>query len=582
MSKIIKISLCQINTTVGDIKGNIEKIVEYANNCKDSDFIVFPELSVSGYPPEDLLFKKHFIDDCKKFLNNNLKKLPEEAFILIGHPDFNEKGEVVNRLSVVLNGKIILYYDKINLPNYSVFDEKRYFSPGDCLKSIYWDDINFSLSICEDIWVEDNIITASKNLFLSDIIFNISASPYHIYKFNERVKLFSKFTKENNCILAYCNLVGGQDELIFDGNSFILEKDKIIAKGKAFEEDIISAYIDIDSLFNEYEYSTFKIEKFSKIKSTSSVKIKKRFKVKEKGENTLILKKYSVEEEVFEALKLALKDYVHKNGFNKVIVGISGGIDSALTATICALTLGSRNVLGISMPSKFTSKETKSDAKILAENLGIEFYEIPIIDIFNAYLNAFEPYFKGLPFDVTEENLQARIRGNILMAFSNKFKALVITTGNKSELTVGYATIYGDMAGGFALLKDLPKMLVYDIANFINNKFKKEIIPETIIKRPPSAELRPNQKDEDTLVPYPLLDKFLKLFIEEDKNLDNFKFLKPEDLKKLIKFVYINEYKRRQAPVGPKITKRAFGKDRRYPITNKYNEIFYSNINNHS
>ena len=502
-------------------------------------------------------------------------KFPENSFIILGHPDFNGNGNVVNRLSVILNGKIISQYDKINLPNYNVFDEKRYFKEGDSLKSIFWDKINFSYNICEDIWVEDNLITAAKQLFLSDLVFNISASPYHINKHEERVKLFSKYTKENNCILVYCNLVGGQDELIFDGNSFVLQGEKIIAKGKSFEEDIVDAYIDIDSLYKEYEYSNFEIFNFSKIKKTESIKVKKIFNITEPKKNIYHINVNNCEEEIFEALKLALKDYVLKNGFKKVIVGISGGIDSALTATICTIALGKENVLGISMPSHFTSKETKSDAKILAENLGIEFHEIPISKIFNAYLEEFRPYFKDMPFNVAEENLQARIRGNILMAFSNKFGYLVITTGNKSELTVGYSTIYGDMAGGFSLLKDLPKMLVYDISKFINKKYRKEIIPETIIKRAPSAELRPDQRDEDSLVPYPLLDKFLKLFIEEDKDLDSFDFLNGNDLKKLIKLVYINEYKRRQAPVGPKITKRAFGKDRRYPITNHYNEIFY-------
>ncbi len=572
---IIKISICQVNVTVGDIKNNIKKIVDFAKKCKNSDFILFPELSVSGYPPEDLVLKKHFVNDCRKILNENLSNFPEDSFILIGHPDFNEKNQVVNRLSVILNGKIISQYDKINLPNYSVFDEKRYFKEGDSLKSIFWDKINFSYNICEDIWVKDNLITAAKKLFLSDIIFNISASPYHINKHEERVNLFSRYTKENKCILVYCNLVGGQDELIFDGNSFILHEDKVIAKGKSFQEDIVDAYIDVNSLFKEYEYSEFEIGNFPKIKKTESIKVRKIYQTAKAEKNIFHINVFSKEEEIFEALKLALKDYVLKNGFKKVIVGISGGIDSALTATICAIALGKENVLGISMPSHFTSSETKSDAKILAENLGIEFYEIPIKSIFDAYLKEFEPYFKDLPFNVAEENLQARIRGNILMAFSNKFGYLVITTGNKSELTVGYATIYGDMAGGFSLLKDLPKMMVYDIAKFINKKFKKEIIPVSIIKRAPSAELRPDQKDEDSLVPYPLLDKFLKLFIEEDKDLSHFDFLNEQDLKKLVRLVYINEYKRRQAPVGPKITKRAFGKDRRYPITNHYNETYY-------
>ncbi len=571
----IKVSICQINSIIGDLKNNIKKIIDFANNCKDSDFIVFPELSISGYPPEDLLFKKHFIEDCKKTLKLNLNKFPSDSFILIGHPDFNKNDEVVNRLSIILNGKIISQYDKINLPNYSVFDEKRYFKEGDSIKSIWWDKVNFSFNICEDIWVEDNLITASKKLFLSDIIFNISASPYHINKHEERIKIFSKYTKENNCILVYCNLVGGQDELIFDGNSFVLKGDEIIAKGKSFEEDIVDVYINVKELFKEYEYSEFEIEKFNKIKRTAAIKVKKPYKINKPKKNIFNVNIHSEEEEIFEALKLAVKDYVHKNGFKKVIVGISGGIDSALTATICALSLGKENVVGISMPSHFTSTETKSDARILAENLGIEFYEIPIANIFQTYLNQLKPYFKDLPFNVAEENLQARIRGNILMAFSNKFGYLVITTGNKSELTVGYATIYGDMAGGFALLKDVPKMLVYKIAEFINKKYQKEIIPNSTIERAPSAELRPNQKDEDSLVPYPLLDKFLKLFIEEDKDLNYFDFLNEKDLKKLIRLVYINEYKRRQAPVGPKITKRAFGKDRRYPITNHYNEIYY-------
>ena len=427
----------------------------------------------------------------------------------------------------------------MHLPNYGVFDEKRYFKPGSDNKLIKIKDLHFSVNICEDIWAESIGQRAERVFKKADFLVNISASPYHIDKTKERERVIGSKAKRFKIPIVYCNLIGGQDELVFDGRSALFWKDgKIIEEAKAFNEDL--AVFDLDSA--------------------------KEKKIKPK------VKPVSRDEEIYSALVLGVRDYAHKNNFKKAALGLSGGIDSALVACIAKDALGKDNVLGVSMPSGYSSKGTQNDAEKIAGNIGIKFLKVPISNIFSSYLDTLSPDFKGMAPDITEENIQARIRGNILMAFSNKFGYLVFNTGNKSETSAGYCTLYGDMAGGFSVIKDVPKKLVYELARYKNKKDKREIIPESVFRRAPTAELRPNQKDQDTLPPYGLLDRIIDLYVEKNKSFsDIVKRTGNKDIvKKVLKMIDSSEYKRRQAAPGVKITPMAFGKDRRMPITNKF------------
>jgi NAD+ synthase (glutamine-hydrolysing) len=557
----IRIACAQINPTVGDLVANKEKIlgaIEVAR-AKAVDIISFPELALVGYPPEDLLFKPKFITD-------NLEKLRELAvsvkgiIAIVGFVDRSGK-DIYNAAAIISDGKIKAVYRKMILPNYGVFDEKRYFKSGEkplvfVLKGKSC-QVMLGVNICEDIWDKNGPLKFQAGQG-AELIFTVNASPFHAGKIRQREAIVRQQAKANHTAIAYNNLVGGQDELVFDGQSMIVDaKGSIKKRAQAFGEDILIDDIQVNG-------SGSKIKK-------GAVVIQGDFDAKPKDALAKrSLKPLGEVEEVYQALVLGVKDYVSKNGFKKVIIGLSGGIDSSLVASLAVDALGKDNVIGVFMPSRYSSKVSETDAAVLAKNLGIEFKNISIEQIYKIYLLCLDAYFEGCAKDITEENLQARIRGNLLMAFSNKFGWLVLTTGNKSEMSTGYATLYGDMAGGFAVIKDVTKVLVYKLCRWRN--CPDEIIPERVLTKEPTAELRLNQKDSDSLPPYEILDPIIKAYVEEDKSVAE--IVKAGfDRKAVERAAYLvdrSEYKRRQSPPGIKITPRAFGKDRRMPITNKY------------
>ncbi|MBC7327065.1 NAD+ synthase [bacterium] len=552
----MRLALAQINPCVGDLKGNCSKILEYIALAKEkgADIVAFPELSLIGYPPEDLLLIPKFIEENKQKLED-LSKSVDEILTIVGFVD-KIRGKIFNAAALIYLGKLCGVYHKMLLPNYGVFDEKRYFSPGSAPSLFNFGNLSFGIAICEDIWHKSGPLSKQAKMG-AKLSITLNASPYHIGKIKERLEVARNQARDNGIFIAYVNLVGGQDELIFDGQSFIVDdRGELVAKALAFEEDLLLWDIPKKLMSNSTENGVI-------------------IPYHREGKNKPPLAKWEakeldVEEEIYSALLLGIKDYVKKNGFQKVVLGLSGGIDSSLTAVLAADALGRENVIALYMPSRYSSQESYEDARQLAQNLGIQFIVIPIDKLYQAYLSLLSPYFENKEPDITEENLQARIRGNILMAFSNKFGWLVLTTGNKSELSTGYATLYGDMAGGFAPLKDVPKTLVYKLAKYRNRL--KEVIPMRIFTKEPSAELKPNQKDSDTLPPYEILDPIIKLYVEENKDFEEIIALgyDSELVKKVLEMIDRSEYKRRQAPPGLKVTKRAFGKDRRMPITNKY------------
>ncbi|TAL25527.1 MAG: NAD+ synthase [Nitrospirae bacterium] len=539
--KTVRIALAQINPTVGDIEGNTLKICDYIKKAREkaAKIVLFPELAVTGYPPEDLLLKPQFIKDNLEALGRIQEETADVA-VVTGFVDLNEG--IYNAAAIFHNRKLLGVYHKMFLPNYGVFDEYRYFKAGKEAPVYTIEGLTFGVNICEDIWYKEGPAKAQAAAG-AGIILNINASPYHMGKIHFRAEMLSQRASENNVVIAYLNTVGGQDELVFDGGSFVIDrKGAVVVRGRQFEEELIVADIVPEGESERY---------FSPPIA-------------------------SPEEEVYKALVLGTRDYVFKNGFKHVVIGLSGGIDSSLVAAIAVDALGKENVSGVFMPSQYTSRESLEDAHELSKNLGIKISEVPIAAILESYQQALKAEFFGKDPDVTEENLQARIRGNILMAFSNKFGRLVLTTGNKSEMSVGYATLYGDMAGGFAVIKDVPKTLVYKLCNWRNSKEGRVIIPERVLCKEPSAELKPGQKDTDTLPPYPVLDPILKAYVEDDRTFEEILSLgcevecTREVIQKIIQMVDYSEYKRRQSPPGIKITPRAFGKDRRFPITNRY------------
>jgi NAD+ synthase (glutamine-hydrolysing) len=554
---IVRIASAQINTTVGDLAGNRDKIIQYINFARDkqADIVCFPELAVTGYPPEDLLLKPKFVEDNLNAIEQ-IAKASQDIISVVGYVDKKDKN-LYNAAAVISDGRIKNFYHKILLPNYGVFDEKRYFAAGATQGIFEASGVIFAVNICEDIWHEEGPFLRQVEAG-AKLILNINASPYYAGKVSQREKLITGQARSKEAVIVYTNLVGGQDELVFDGQSMVVSQNgSIITRGAAFREELIFTDIEVPvSLEN---------------KNKTVIHVASSFVHEEKTE----LPKKDFEslkpaEEIYKALVLGLKDYVVKNRFKKVVVGLSGGIDSSLVATIAVDALGRDNVTGIFMSSRYSSQESEVDAQLVAKNLGIEFKSISIEHIYKMYLLFFESHFVGLSRDITEENIQARIRGNVLMAFSNKFGWLVLTTGNKSELSTGYATLYGDMAGGFAVIKDVPKTIVYDLVRYRNSL--REIIPERVLLKEPTAELRPNQKDSDSLPPYDLLDPILKAYVEEDKSLKEIvdQGFDADVVKKVIELVDKSEYKRRQSPPGIKITPKAFGRDRRMPITNKY------------
>ncbi|MBI5492411.1 MAG: NAD+ synthase [Deltaproteobacteria bacterium] len=569
----LRLAMAQINPTVGALADNAGKILSFAEEAKrlGSDLVIFPELSLTGYPPEDLLLKPSFIEDNIKELERLAKKL-RGVTAIIGFVD--KKADIYNAAAIVHDGRVAGVYHKMFLPNYGVFDEQRYFQAGAAPMNFVLNGITVGLEICEDIWYPEGPARAQA-LAGAEVIVNINASPFHTGKPWTREEMLATRAMDNEVIIAYNNTVGGQDELVFDGQGMVIDEGgRIIARGKAFEEDLIVVDLDLEATFmarlhdprrREVKRKT-KIELNEVILPPIAKKPKRKPILKREAERPEAV------EEVLKALVLGTRDYVHKNGFRHVVVGLSGGVDSSLVASVASLALGSENITGVFMPSKYSSMESREDAEALASNLGIGLLNIPINAAFDSYLEMMRPAFKGRKEDITEENIQARIRGNILMALSNKFGWLVLTTGNKSEMSVGYATLYGDMAGGFAVIKDVPKTLVYKVSEKVNELAGKTLIPGRVLTKAPTAELRPNQTDQDTLPPYDILDKILKAYVEEDKSIDEIAALgfKKPLIRQVVRMVDLSEYKRRQAPPGVKITPRALGKDRRMPITNGY------------
>ncbi|PMP59788.1 MAG: NAD+ synthase [Sulfurihydrogenibium sp.] len=573
--KKIRVALGQINTVLGDFDYNLNKILDYTKEAEklEADIIVFPELALTGYPPEDLVLKQSFIEKNTEYIKR-LSQNVGNIVVIVGFIDKQE--DIYNAAAIIHKGEIKGIYHKQYLPNYGVFDEKRYFQEGKKLTILQIENYKFGISICEDIWYPENPIN-TYSIEGCEIIFNLNASPYSEGKPRKREELLKVRSRDNLVSIVYVNLVGGQDELVFDGNSLILNPDgEILAKGKPFEEDLIVADIDLEEIFRRQLKDNRLKNLRSNYKRQENVEIiNLDYNLKDK--KTHIQRKLYPEisdvESNYKALVLGLRDYINKNGFKKVVLGLSGGVDSSLVATIAVDALGSENVKGVLMPSPYTSKESIEDALELSKNLNIQTFTIPITNLFEAYLKEFNEIFKDLKPDTTEENLQARIRGNILMALSNKFGWIVLSTGNKSEMSVGYSTLYGDMVGGFAVLKDVLKTKVYELCRYRNSISK--VIPDRVLTKPPSAELRPNQTDEAELAPYPILDQIIKLYVEEDYPVEDIIKLGFDEklVKKIVKLIDTNEYKRRQSPIGIKITERAFGKDRRMPITSRFREF---------
>lgn len=552
----IRIAIAQINCTVGDLDANCRKINQYIRRAQEAaaDIICFPELSITGYPPEDLLLKPKFIEDNLNKLNLLAKSI-KDIVAVVGFVDRQGK-DIYNAAAVIHKGTVRGIYRKMRLPNYGVFDEKRYFKEGNNSLVLKLGRIIFGINICEDIWHKDGPakFEASKG---AELIININASPYHAGKIKEREGIIRAQARENHAFITYINLVGGQDELVFDGQSMIADDaGRIVARADAFKEDLLLADLDIPV----------------KRKLSGKIAVIKDRLAAHKAELPARKKAERLETvaEIYQALLLGLHDYVQKNGFNKVVIGLSGGIDSSLVAALAADALGKENVTGLFMPTRYTSQESEEDVKQLARNLGIKLISISAEQLYKVYLVILEQHFAGWERNIAEENLQARIRGNLLMAFSNKFGWLVLATGNKSEMSTGYATLYGDMAGGFAVIKDVPKMLVYELARYRNNI--NAVIPRRVFTKAPTAELKPGQKDSDTLPPYQTLDPILKAYVEENKEIAKIisSGFDKETVAKVLDMVDRSEYKRRQAPPGIKITPKAFGRDRRMPITNKY------------
>ncbi|MGD8623057.1 MAG: NAD+ synthase [Anaerolineae bacterium] len=572
----IRFALAQINTTVGDLPGNEKKIGTYLDQARalGAEVVAFPELAVPGYPPEDLLLKPSFMAANLACLG----RLAEQARGITAIVGFVDRADdLYNAAAVLHDGQVAAVYHKAYLPNYSVFDEDRYFRGGERSLVFSLAGRQLGVNICEDIWHPAGP-TKYQVLAGAQLVINISASPYHAGKGQARERMLATRANDNVAYIAFCNLVGGQDELVFDGGSLILDPSgELIARAKSFEEDLLVADLDLGGVFRRQLHDPRRRDE----RAGPAVEAVRRVDLDAPAEpagrpaiETSIVPRPGRRAEIYQALVLGTHDYLAKNGFRQGVVGLSGGVDSALTAAIAAEALGAQNVTGVFMPSRFSSDDSRVDATQLAENLGINFLTVPIEGTFQAYLEMLAGPFEGRPWDVTEENIQARIRGNVLMALSNKFGWLVLTTGNKSEMSVGYATLYGDMAGGFAVIKDVPKMLVYELSAYVNEQAGRSIIPQRILDKAPTAELRPDQKDEDSLPPYPLLDGILRAYVEEDRSLDEIVGLgyAREMVVEVLDMVDRAEYKRRQAPPGVRITQRALGKDRRLPMTNHYRE----------
>jgi NAD+ synthase (glutamine-hydrolysing) len=567
----LRLAMAQINAVVGDLEGNRAKILDWTGRARDleADLVTFPELVLTGYPPEDLLLKPRFIERNLEILKE-LAAAVSGITAVVGFVDRREG--IYNAAAILKDGQISGVYHKICLPNYGVFDEVRYFQVGKLSTMIEVSDVRVGLCICEDIWFPDGPAAQQAMEAGAEILINISSSPYHAGKRHERESMLRARAIDNTAIVAYNNMVGGQDELVFDGDSLVFdEKGQIIARGAQFEEDLVVVDLDMEAVGRSRLKNPGRLQRGDSEEITV-VSIPGPRSVKKPLPQVEIREPLGDDAEVYQALVVGTRDYVRKNKFHKVVIGLSGGIDSALTATVAVDALGGSNVIGVSMPSKFSSEGSVEDSKALALSLGIDLMTIPISEAMNAYESVLGPSFEDRESDVAEENLQARIRGNLVMALSNKFGWLVLSTGNKSEFSVGYCTLYGDMAGGFSVLKDVPKTMVFSLAEYCNRAAGSERIPRIIIEKPPSAELRPDQKDTDSLPPYDRLDPILQAYVENDQSVAEIIEMgfDPDTVRHVVSLVDFSEYKRRQAAPGVKITPRAFGRDRRMPITNRF------------
>ncbi|HEY2536708.1 MAG TPA: NAD+ synthase [Solirubrobacteraceae bacterium] len=618
----MRLALCQMNATVGDIAGNAERILDGLNDAREAgaELVLFGELALTGYPPEDLLLREHFLTDARAALEELAREVDGTSSIaIVGFPELAD-GRVYNAAAVLGDGAVQFVYRKLHLPNYGVFDERRYFTPGAAGATIEIVGSRIGLTVCEDLWQPGPPATEESAAGAS-LLVNISASPYHAGKGAERERLFAHRAVESGTYVAFCALVGGQDELVFDGHSFVLDPSGApVARAAQFAEDLLVCDLDLPRT-GEAPPDTAPATTQNTPSDTEQATPNAARGTSDAARGTapghasiaragapaerspLRPQLAPLEAEVYAALELGLRDYVQKNGFASVVLGLSGGIDSALVACLAADALGPERVNVAIMPSPYSSTATQSDAHVLAAALGVQAHELAIKAVMDAYTHTLRTDFEGLPPDLTEENLQARIRGNLLMALSNKFGWLVLTTGNKSEMSVGYTTLYGDLAGGFAVIKDVPKTLVYRLCEWRNSPAAAGVrsgspagsgaregspagsgaregsqprafapIPDSIIARPPTAELRHDQRDEDSLPPYELLDRILQGYIEFDHGRERLLAdgLPAEAVDRTIRLVDLAEYKRRQAPPGIKVTTRAFGRDRRMPITNRY------------
>ena len=568
----MRLALAQMNSVVGDLDGNVARIglrLREAQNA-GADLVLFPELAITGYPPEDLLFRPGFLREARRAAEQVAAESTDIA-ALVGVPWLDR--DLANGCAICAGGEIKAVYPKRFLPNYGVFDEVRYFQPGREMFLLRVGEALIGPTVCEDIWQPGPPAT-DLALAGAHVIANISASPFHVGKGLEREEMLITRARDNACWVALVNAVGGQDELIFDGHSVVIDEEgEVVARAPSFEEALLVVDIDVSTAIARRLVDARRRALASEREIPDPPVIDLGGPRRQQGP----VKPYVAEpldelEQMRRALELGLSDYVDKNGFGDIVLGVSGGIDSALTAALAVEALGPERVHCVSMPSRYSSEDTRRDAERLARNLGTDFLELPIDSIFDGYEQTLSSVFEGREADITEENLQARIRGTLLMALSNKFGWLVVATGNKSELSVGYATLYGDMAGGFALLKDVFKTDVFRLAKHLNDRAGREPIPETIIERAPSAELRADQKDEDSLPPYPALDKVLEAYVEEDRSHEELTTdgFDQDVVDRAIALIDRAEYKRRQAPPGVKLRPKAFGRDRRTPITNRW------------
>ncbi|MEK7314926.1 MAG: NAD+ synthase [Candidatus Eisenbacteria bacterium] len=572
--RVVRLALAQMNPVVGDLPGNAKKVIEYIERARSqgAELVAFPELVLTGYPPEDLLLRPEFIEQNMAALDE-VARATHGITAIVGFAQ--RAGDVYNAAAIAHDGRIAAVYQKSHLPNYGVFDEVRYFRPGRdpfvCVRG----PLRFAVNICEDIWTPSGP-TALSLYGEAELVINLSASPFHAGKSITRDRMLATRASDGVAFVAFVNNAGGQDELVFDGNSRLFgPRGEDLARAEAFEEDLVLVDLDLDAVFRARLKDPRSREAAQTSNGESALRAVTLSDVPTPAKPPLPPRRTRTPEgaeEIYRALVVGTHDYVVKNGFQRVLLGLSGGVDSALTAAIATDALGAENVTGVFLPSPYTSKESAEDAEALARNLGLDYRTLPIGDEMESYRKTLATVFAGRPEDITEENLQSRIRGNLLMALSNKFGWMVLTTGNKSEYSCGYATLYGDMAGGFAVLKDVFKTLVYELSHYRNARAGKPWIPERTITRPPTAELKPGQLDTDSLPPYDILDPILRAYVEEDWEVERIMALGHDRalVRRVIRMVDKAEYKRRQAPPGIRITPRALGKDRRLPITNRH------------